>query len=348
MLRSGLVFLCGVLLSGQLVAATSNELATLRTGYAAEKTRINTAYEQQKNNAFAAYRQSVATQMAAAKKDGDLDRYLALEAEKKRLESERTSNTNDSPALETLMAQYQKALQAATSARDKASVTLLRQYVDRLTALMQNFTRMDRLDDAKAVRDEMREARSELTFLEADMPSGTVATPNPPTQPPSPTASTPPSAADNLAKSIAGTWKITWRDLSREYFEVLIFDEDGTFVNQKNPYSRQDGGRWEVKNRQWFIHMAEMDVTLNLTTNLRRLLGHSRQGTPVTAVKTAEPEPKTVRNPDMLSRTDRPTGDGARTPPVYHCKSHDCPGHAKPTDKCGSFSGPGRTWVDRP
>ena len=344
-LRRGLVLLCGVLVASQLMAGKSNELETLRAGYAAEKTRISNTYEQQKTNALATYRQSVASQMAAAKKAGDLDRYLVLEAEKNRLDRESTIRADDAPALETLVAQYQKAMQAATSTRDKAIVTSLRQHVDRLTTLMQDYTRGDRLEDAKIVREEMREAKSELTFLEADTPGGTPALT---TQPASNAAPATASAADDMAKSIAGTWKVTWRDMSRESYEVLIFDEDGTFVNQKNPYSTQEGGRWDIKNRQLFIHMADKEVTLNISGNLRRMLGHSRQGTPVTAVKIAEPVPKAMRYPDALSRTNRLTGDGPRNPIVYRCRAHDCPGHAKPGDKCGSFSGPGRTWVDKP
>ncbi|MEI6211885.1 MAG: hypothetical protein WCR06_09710 [bacterium] len=347
MLRSGVVCLCGMLVAGQLAAGTSNDLETLKTGYALERARISVTHEQQKTNALAVYRQAIASQMVAAKKNGDLERYLVLETEKKRMETQDKISADDVPELEPHVAQCQKSLQAATSARDKAIMTALRQYVDRLTTLMQNYTRTDRLEDAKIVRDEMREARSELTFLEADTPKA-APVPTPSGQPSATPPQPPASAADDIAKSLAGTWKITWRDMSRESFETLVFDEDGTFCNQKNPYSKQDGGKWEVKGRQWLIHMADKEVTLNLTASMRRLLGHSRQGTPVTAVKIAEPVPKTVRFSDTPLREDRPTGDGARNQPAYRCRSHDCPGHARPNDKCGSFSGPGRTWVDRP
>ncbi|MFZ4395161.1 MAG: hypothetical protein ACOYOU_05980 [Kiritimatiellia bacterium] len=140
MLRSGVVCLCGMLVSGQLAAGTSNDLEMLKNGYALERARISVTHEQQKTNALAVYRQAIASLMGAAKKNGDLDRYLVLEAEKKRMETQDKISADDMPELEPQVAQCQKSLQAATSARDKAIMAALRQYVDRLTTLMQNYT----------------------------------------------------------------------------------------------------------------------------------------------------------------------------------------------------------------
>lgn len=287
-MRTGLVFLCGVLTSGILTAGTIRELEALQTGYAAEKTQINNAYEQQKTNALTAYRRSVASQMTAAKNKGDLDNYLVLKAEKDRLDTQATVYTNDAPALESLVAQYQKALQTAASSRDKALVTALRQQVGRLTTLMQNYTRTDRLNDAKIVRDEMRGAKTELTFLEADTPEET-STPTPPT--PTPTTPATPTPTSDLPKNILGTWKLTWQEAGgRPAFDILLFEETGTVYHPKERQSQEPIGRWEVKNKQFFVHLAEKEITLNINAT-KMMLGHNRQGNSVTAVKIAEWEP---------------------------------------------------------
>jgi hypothetical protein len=182
-----------MLTAGMLTAGTFNELEALKSGYAADKTRINNTCDQQKTNALSVYRQAVITQMAAAQKSGDLDSYLAFEVEKKRLEAQDTINTNDDPLLKPLVAQYYKSMRTMGSARDKATLTALRQYVGRLTTLMQNLTRANRLEAAMMVRDVLRDAQTELTFLEEDVSEDA---PKPPlaTTPPATTPTTPPAA----------------------------------------------------------------------------------------------------------------------------------------------------------
>ena len=266
------VFLCGVLASGILMAGTTNELNVLKASRAAEKTRIDNTLEQQKTNAFAAYRQSVDTQMLAVKQMGDLDGYLALQAEKKRLVTETAINTNDVPALTGLVAQYRKILQEASSAHDKSMIGLLRLYVGRLTTLMQNYTRTDRLDEAKTVRDELQVAKTELTFLEADAPAETTR-PTPPAQPPS---------TDDPARTLPGTWTFTWRNNGLSGTDTIILNPDGTASSPRDGTA----GTWEIKGCQCIIHWPTTDNTLTLSTGGKRMMGHNRMGGALTAVKT--------------------------------------------------------------
>jgi len=268
-----LAVLCVALAAGRLMAGTANELAALATNCAAEKTRIAGAYEQQKANAFAAYRQSIDGQMLAVKKQGDLDNYLALQAEKKRIATETTINTNDVPALAGLVTQYQKALLDAANARDKATINLLHQYIARLTTLMQNNTRADRLEDAKLVRDELQAVKTELTFLEADLPSE-LSKPTPPVQP-APAQLTP---AEDPAKAISGTWTFTWRNAGRSGTDTVVLDPDGSASCAK------DAGTWTIKEHLCIIHWPKTDNTV--TEDGKRMMGHSRQGVALTAVKT--------------------------------------------------------------
>lgn len=269
------VFLCGVLAAGALTAGTTNELSALQASRAAEDLRIDTAQEQQKTNAFAVYRKAVDALMVTVKKQGNLDSYLVLETEKKRLASENTINTNEVPVLAPLVAQYQKNLQDATSAHDKDMATLLRLYVGRLTSLMQKYTRANRLDDAKLVRDELQEAKTELTFLEADAPAEAA-------QPPPATPATRPPAADDPAKAIPGTWAFTWRDFNRSGTDTIVFEADGTASNQKDGTT----GTWELKERQCLIHWPATDHTMTLSSNGKHMIGHNRLGVSISAAKT--------------------------------------------------------------
>lgn len=272
-----LAVLCAVLVSGVLRAGATNELDALKTGYAAEKARITSAYEQQKANAVAVYRQSVDTLMVDVKQKGELDDYLALTAEKKRVAAEGTVKTNAAPALSGLVAQYQKTLQDAAGARDKANVNLQRLFVAHLTTLMQNDTRADRLDDARAVKDELQVAKTDLTFLEADAPEEPA---KPPSAKPQAAASTP--EADDAAKSVPGTWAFTWRNMGRSGTDTIVLDADGTASCPKDGLA----GRWEVKERQCTIHWPATVNTLTISSDGKRMTGHTRQGSALSAVKT--------------------------------------------------------------
>ena len=274
---AGLAVLGGVLVSGLLMAGTTNELYKLKAGYADEKARIDGAYGQQTTNVFAAYRQSVDALRLALKEQGDLDGCIVLDAEKQRVAAESTVNTNSVPALAGVVAQYRKTLLDATGARDRARVNLQRQYVGRLTALMQNDTRADRLDDARAVRDELQTAKTDLVFLEADAPEAS-------TKPPDVQVPAQSSPADDFAKTFPGTWKFTWRNMGRSGMDTVIFSADGTTSCLK------DGslGRWEIKERQCLVRWPRTVDTMTITADGKRMTGHTQQGVALSAVK-AEP-----------------------------------------------------------
>ena len=261
------------------MAGTTNELEALKAGRTADKMRVDCAQDQQKTNALAVYRKSVEALMITVKKQGDLDSYLVLEAEKKRLAVESTINTNDVPALESLVAQYQKNLQEAASVHSKAMTALLRQYVERLTTLMQNYTRTDRLDDAKIVRDELQVAKTELAFLEADAPAESTKSP-----PAGPSATTPARPTDELARNIPGTWTFTWRNAGRSGTDTVILSPDGAASCPKDKVT----GTWELKDRQCTIHWPDNANVLTVAEDGKRMMGHTQKGSLLSVVKVGQ------------------------------------------------------------
>ena len=274
-----MVMLCGVLAAGFVLAAPG-ELETLKAGRAAEKARLDSALAQQKTNALTGYRQAVDAQMLVVKKQGNLDGYLELEAEKKRIAAENSVNTNDTPALAPLVAQYQKVLQDVTGAYGKAVISSQRQYVLRLTTLMQNYTRADKLDDALLVRDELQGARTELTFLEADAPAEAA---KPPAPAPSPSPA-PASAAESLTNALAGTWSITWRNAGKSGSDAITLNPDGTASCPKEDAV----GTWLIRERQCIIRWAKTENVLTISEDGKHMMGHTRQGVALTAVKSGQ------------------------------------------------------------
>lgn len=271
----GWVVLGGVLAAGFLLAGTTNELSALKAGYAVEAARIDGAFGQQTTNAFATYRQSVGALRLALKARGDLDGCLALDAERERLAVASTVNTNDVPSLAGVVAEYRKTMQDATAARDRAKANLQRQYVTRLTSLMQDDTRAERLDEARAVRDELQTAKTDLVFLEADAPEAP-ARPAPNSQP-----SAPPLPADDLASAMPGTWTFTWRNMGRAGVDTVILRADGTASCPKDG----SAGHWEIKERQCIIRWSRVVNTMTVAADGRRMMGHNQQGVALSAVK---------------------------------------------------------------
>lgn len=267
----GLAVIGCVLASAPLMAVTNNEMSVLKTGYAAQRARIDGAYGQQATNAFTAYRQAVDARRMAVKEQGDLDGYVALTAEKNRLVAETTVNTDNVPALAAVVAQYQKMLLDAANARDQARLNLQRLYIDRLTALMQSATRADRLDDATAVRKELLLAQSDLVFLEADAPKPPGVAPSP-AQPPAP---------PDYAKTLPGTWKFSWNNKGRTGVDTIMLRADGT------AFSPKDGatGQWEIKETQCLIHWERAVNTMTIVADGARMIGHTQLGVSLSATK---------------------------------------------------------------
>jgi hypothetical protein len=275
-------------------AGATTELGELTTSYMADRARLLGFYDQQCGQAQAAYRQAIETHMQTAKKSGDLDSYLAFEAELARFKTDKTIVTNNiNPALDGPVAQHQEKMREASVGHEKAKATVLRQYIGRLTPLMQNLTRSDRMDDAKLVREALREAKAELTFIEADLAPEPV---KPPAQPPNqPTNQPPPSTAtiaetatNETLKNVMGTWSLTWREKRSSSIEKVVIDADGKLFDVAHTTESPPLGTWEIRSRQCLLHLPTVEITLNITSNKKSMMGHNKQGAALTATKIAE------------------------------------------------------------
>ena len=92
---------------------------------------------------------------------GDLDSYVVVEAEKKRLEAEKTV---------PMPAEAKDAFKAAAWACCKARVAMLRGYVAALDGLVKAETKAGRIDVAKDAKMEKDKAAFELADLESKIP----------------------------------------------------------------------------------------------------------------------------------------------------------------------------------
>jgi hypothetical protein len=118
---------------------------------------------------------------------GDLDGYLAVQAEQKRLESEKTIATGSNAALHPLVAiartGYATTVAAAKRKREERFHTLTSRYAETLDAMKRSLTVAGKIQEALAVRDEAERVRKLIRPVETagvpTPPTGVTATPPP-------------------------------------------------------------------------------------------------------------------------------------------------------------------------
>lgn len=141
-----------VLVAGVVCAEPTNGLDVLVKSYAVAEAKLNVAISD-------AYRKVLADALADAKKKGDLDGYGLVDAERKRFEAEKSV-----PATNALPNAYAGRVPGMLNEGLVRKVDLLKKYVVALDVLLKKEMGADRMDAAKAVKDE----RSRVEFLLAD------------------------------------------------------------------------------------------------------------------------------------------------------------------------------------
>ena len=107
--------------------------------------KVQQAFEARQQATLAQYRKALGTSMEDAKKNGDLDKLLLLQAEQKRFDTEKTVPPP---------AEAQSEFLSASKAHYRAMASLLTQYVTALDDLVKKQVRAARIEEAKIFKTE--------------------------------------------------------------------------------------------------------------------------------------------------------------------------------------------------
>lgn len=121
-------------------------------------------------DAVSAYSNALATVGTQLKQKGDVDAYLLLDAEKKRLALEGTidvATTNATPPIADVA-------KSAVAGRNTKTAVLLRKHIDGLDKLVKQLMVADKIDEAKTAKEEKDKATALLAELESNVPKTAV------------------------------------------------------------------------------------------------------------------------------------------------------------------------------
>ena len=117
--------------------------------------------QKQEQTLLEGYGKALDSMMADLKKNGDIDKYLVVETEKKRFETDKTvpfpSNAKD--AFKGVLGNY-----------SRSRVVLLKQYIGNLDNLVKAEMNADRMEEAKQAKAEKDKYAFELATLETNLP----------------------------------------------------------------------------------------------------------------------------------------------------------------------------------
>lgn len=119
-------------------------------------------YEQKQQALVAQYGKALDSELLDLKKKGDLDNYLLLEAEKKRLDAEKTA-----PAL----AEAKEPYRSATVAYSQALANLQEQYIKALDEFIKKNLIANRIEDARTAKAAKDEVVALLAGLKESLPA---------------------------------------------------------------------------------------------------------------------------------------------------------------------------------
>lgn len=191
-MKSRLTFVLFLLLAPYCRAQT--DFAALKASFESAVSDLDASCATQKADALAAYGKSLDSLALSLRQDGDLDGYLAVEAEKKRFAAEKKVVEDDSAVRHSgvlmLSRKCRASVAKAEQYKNAKSVALLKSYVVQLDAMVKQLVKQDKIEPAKKVQEELKKAKFMLADAESKMPAPPVAkAPEPasePKQPPAP------------------------------------------------------------------------------------------------------------------------------------------------------------------
>jgi len=149
-------------------------LAALKTNFESASSNLETACETQKSEAMTAYGKALGAFLVSLQQKGDLDGYLAVVKEKKRFDDEKkvVENESDITNGDVLLAsrRCRASLAKAEQFKNARSAALLKAYVAQLDALIKQLVMQDKIEPAKAVREELDKVAFMLADAESKLP----------------------------------------------------------------------------------------------------------------------------------------------------------------------------------
>ncbi len=153
-------------------------LDELRTTYERALNGIAELHAREQRAASPRYDAALTVIARRSKARGDLDTYLAVEAERKRFNEEKVVPEEDGVSLPddvvAVRHAHARAVAAADETRDKRHLQLIGRYKPHLRALMRRLTQNGKFEDAKRVKAEL----GRMAFVRADLESGLTASQN--------------------------------------------------------------------------------------------------------------------------------------------------------------------------
>lgn len=144
--------------AGAIAAEETSPLTALKTAYETKRTALTAERDATVGKALDAYKTELGTLLANVRQQGNLDYVLAIEAEQKRLAAGGGAPTE--PAAKEF-AHLRRIQWAARQTEDKADkelddslAKLRKQYLDSLGKLEKDLVAANRIEEAKAVREE--------------------------------------------------------------------------------------------------------------------------------------------------------------------------------------------------
>ena len=169
-MKKTLCTIAAALLAFAALAADTN-LDDLRSTYATQTARIDNDASSALVKLHAAYERSLDNAIVALRKRGNPEPVMAATAESTRFSTEKTvpdpPDTKLPQMVRDIQAKYNKAVAAASMARDKRQAAVIQKYIGAIDRLMRKYTADGEMDLALEVKAEMERVTFILDNIEA-------------------------------------------------------------------------------------------------------------------------------------------------------------------------------------
>lgn len=161
-------------------AAAASRLDALKSQYDAAVKHADTTLLSRSLDALNAYGKGLAAAQESLQRQGKLDAFLLIQAEKKRFDSEKTvlgpSGKAEAAELDRLTGVYNRALSSARADQMKSMLALKQRYAASLDRLVKELMLSNDIEQATKANDESKRVQAEMAALQSELPSAEQAT----------------------------------------------------------------------------------------------------------------------------------------------------------------------------